>query len=156
MFETILVPLDGTPDAEKALDAVKAIDTQFESDVRLLLVSPTESALLATLAEGFGAGGSVAAAMEKGRTLYEIGSAYLESIRDNSGDPSWELEVRPGEPHRTIVEVADEINADLIIMASHTRTGLSRILMGSVAEDVLRHAHRPVLVVPVGHGAKKP
>lgn len=150
MFKKILVPLDGTPNAERALDAVKAVDREFESDVILLLVSPSEGALMTTLAEGFGASGSAAAALERGRTLQDLGRGYLESVRANLGDDSWSSDVRQGDPSATIVEVAHELDVDLIIMASHTRSGLSRILMGSVAEEVLRHAQRPVLVVPVG------
>ncbi len=153
MFEKILVPLDGTPDAERALDAVRAVDQHFESDVLLLLVSPSEGAMMTTLAEGFGATGSVAANIERERTLHEVGEAYLDTVRENYGDESWESDVRPGNPGPTIVAVADEIDAGLIIMASHTRSGWSRILMGSVAEEVLRHAQRPMLVVPV-HNAE--
>lgn len=155
MFKTILVPLDGTPDAERALDAVRAVDTHFESYVTLLLVSPSEGALMTTLAEGFGASGSVAAAIERDRTLHELGEAYLDSIRETYGDASWRSEVRPGDPGATIVEVAAEMDADLVIMASHVRSGFSRILMGSVAQEVLHHSQRPMLVVPVGHDAEE-
>jgi nucleotide-binding universal stress UspA family protein len=154
VFKKILVPLDGTPDAERALDAVKAVDSQFESDVTLLLVSPSEGALMTTLAEGFGASGSVAAAMERDRTMHDLGEAYLDSIRESYGDASWTSEVRPGNPGPTIVDVANELEVDLVIMASHVRSGISRILMGSVAEEVMRHADIPVMVIPVGHDAE--
>jgi nucleotide-binding universal stress UspA family protein len=47
-----------------------------------------------------------------------------------------------------ILAAADRLEADLIVMGTHGRTGLRRALMGSVAEEVLRRSHRPVLVVP--------
>lgn len=47
-----------------------------------------------------------------------------------------------------IMAAADRLQAGLIVMGTHGRTGLRRVLMGSVAEEVLRHASRPVLVVP--------
>src|SRR5512134_24986 len=47
-----------------------------------------------------------------------------------------------------ILTAADRLAADLIIMGTHGRSGLRRALMGSVAEEVLRRSHRPVLVVP--------
>jgi nucleotide-binding universal stress UspA family protein len=47
-----------------------------------------------------------------------------------------------------ILASADRLGADLIIMGTHGRSGLRRALMGSVAEEVLRRSHRPVLVVP--------
>jgi universal stress protein A len=52
-----------------------------------------------------------------------------------------------GTPEAEIVAFAEEKRADLIVMASHGRTGLSRLLMGSVAEAVLRRATCPVLIV---------
>jgi nucleotide-binding universal stress UspA family protein len=52
-----------------------------------------------------------------------------------------------GEPSATIVQVARETSADLIVMGTHGRTGLARVLMGSVAEDVLRTAPCPVMTV---------
>jgi nucleotide-binding universal stress UspA family protein len=52
-----------------------------------------------------------------------------------------------GEAAAEIVRVARDRNVDLIVIASHGRTGLGRILFGSTAEAVVRHAHCPVLVV---------
>jgi universal stress protein A len=52
-----------------------------------------------------------------------------------------------GEPFNEICRMAEEENASLIVMGSHGRTGLSHVLLGSVAERVVRHAPCPVLVV---------
>jgi nucleotide-binding universal stress UspA family protein len=52
-----------------------------------------------------------------------------------------------GEPFRDICRLAEHEQADLIVMGSHGRTGLRHVLLGSVAERVLRHAPCPVLVV---------
>ncbi|MFW5921068.1 MAG: universal stress protein [Polyangiales bacterium] len=52
-----------------------------------------------------------------------------------------------GMPHREIVRMADEIEADLIIMGTHGRSGLSHLLLGSVAERVVRTSTHPVLTV---------
>ena len=51
-----------------------------------------------------------------------------------------------GQPGESIVNAANEIAADLIVLGSHGRRGLSRLLMGSVAEYVLRHAHCAVII----------
>ncbi|AMY17471.1 universal stress protein [Rhodococcus kroppenstedtii] len=50
----------------------------------------------------------------------------------------------------TIVEVADEVNADIIVTGTRGRTGLRSLLQSSVADLVLKHSHRPVLIVPPG------
>jgi nucleotide-binding universal stress UspA family protein len=57
--------------------------------------------------------------------------------------------VEPGVPSATIVYFAEKENCDLIVMSSHGRTGLSRVLMGSVTEEILRKSPCPVLVVPL-------
>lgn len=55
--------------------------------------------------------------------------------------------VTTGDPSRAIVQAADEVGADLIVIGTHGRRGVQRLLLGSVAETVLRHAHCPVLAV---------
>src|SRR5207344_1571978 len=49
---------------------------------------------------------------------------------------------------KTIVSDADEVRADLLVLGSHGRSGVDRLLLGSVTEEVIRHAPCPVLVVP--------
>lgn len=60
-----------------------------------------------------------------------------------------------GHPKQEIINAAEEWGAQLIVMATHGRTGIGHLLMGSVAEAVLRHAKVPVLVVPLHAGQKK-
>jgi nucleotide-binding universal stress UspA family protein len=57
------------------------------------------------------------------------------------------FEVRFGDPGREIAAIAQEMGAGLIVMPSHGRTGLAHVLLGSVAERVVRLAHCPVLVL---------
>lgn len=79
----------------------------------------------------------------------------LENLRDaispmNLGNV--ELEVRLGDPGQVACERAEELGAELIVVGSHGRTGLSRMLLGSVAERVVRLAHCQVLIVKVHPG----
>ncbi len=60
---------------------------------------------------------------------------------------TWEVEIAAGHPADTIVRVAHERHADLIVMGTHGRTGLQHVLLGSVAEKVVRLAPCPVLTV---------
>lgn len=53
-----------------------------------------------------------------------------------------------GDPKKKITEIASQWNADLIVIASHGRRGIARVLMGSVAEGVLRHTKCPLFIVP--------
>ena len=56
--------------------------------------------------------------------------------------------VEEGKPFETILKVAEEWEADLIVLGTHGRTGLSHLLMGSVAEKVIRHSTKPMLIIP--------
>ena len=58
-----------------------------------------------------------------------------------------DFQVRFGDPGREIAAFAEKLHAELIVMPSHGRTGLSRSLIGSVAERVVRLAHCPVLIL---------
>jgi nucleotide-binding universal stress UspA family protein len=73
--------------------------------------------------------------------------AGLNRIQPPEAGISLEHRLGYGEPGSTILAVAEEIGADLIVMGTHGRTGLRRLLMGSVAEHVVRHASCPVLTV---------
>jgi nucleotide-binding universal stress UspA family protein len=58
--------------------------------------------------------------------------------------------VAGGQPFSAILDCAEAERADLIVISSHGRSGLSRALIGSVTDKILRGSHRPVLVVPTG------
>jgi len=74
----------------------------------------------------------------------------LEMGRQNVDDQV-QIAVRFGDPGHEIVAFADEIDAGLIVVSSHGRTGLHHLLLGSVAERVVRLAHCPVLVLKHKH-----
>ena len=73
--------------------------------------------------------------------------AQLNAIADANPQLRVECHVVEGQPATTILEVARELACDIIVIGSHGRTGLNRLLMGSVAENVVRHATCPVLTV---------
>jgi nucleotide-binding universal stress UspA family protein len=75
----------------------------------------------------------------------------LRLLRERVAGGPWAratLHVVVGDPATRIVAVADEVGADLVALASHSRKGLGRVLLGSVAEHVARFAHCAVLVLP--------
>ncbi len=73
-----------------------------------------------------------------------------QALKERLAEPRYEkvkLHVAIGDPGQAITELASELKADLIVLPSHGRTGLKRLLIGSVAERVVRLAHCPVLVL---------
>jgi universal stress protein A len=69
---------------------------------------------------------------------------------DVVGDLKIRKVIDAGQPYSTIVSRAEKERVDLIVISSHGRSGLSRMLIGSVTDKVLRASHVPVLVVPSG------
>ncbi|MEQ2006667.1 MAG: universal stress protein [Limisphaerales bacterium] len=78
---------------------------------------------------------------EAARAMAELAAAEL------CGLPNARTELRPGQPAEAIAEFARVMQAELLVIATHGRTGLARALLGSVAEHVVRRATCPVLVV---------
>lgn len=148
MFSKILIPLDGTSECESALAPAREIAAKFGSSVVLIEVTPGYGSIIgATAAEAFGASGSVAAVAEIAAAAESSAGAYLETIRQIHGDRSWQTIVAEGDSADAIVDQARAVGADLIVMATHARSGLKRLFIGSVAEDVIRQCGIPVLVV---------
>ena len=71
----------------------------------------------------------------------------LQDLARAAFSGAWEAEVAVGHPAETIVRVARERGADLIVMGTHGRTGLQHVLLGSVTEHVVRLASCPVLTI---------
>ena len=92
-----------------------------------------------------------------GATLQEIRerqAAEADGLTKQAGEQiaapgrlSIETAIREGDPRTAIVDEADEWQADLIVVGSHGRTGLKRLMLGSVAQSVVAHAHCSVEVV---------
>jgi nucleotide-binding universal stress UspA family protein len=148
MFSKILVPLDGNETAEAAIPFAAEMAKRFESGVVLLQVTPGYGQIIgATAAESFGASGSVQAAADIAVAAESAASAYLDAVRTKYGIAAWQTIVGEGNNASSIVEQAHAVGADLIVMATHARSGLKRLFLGSVSEDVIRNAGIPVLVV---------
>jgi nucleotide-binding universal stress UspA family protein len=144
MFERILAPLDGSPEAARVVPAVARIARLMGGSVILLqaLDTVTETTKYAAA--------SLAPYTVTSDT--EGAQAYLDGVATAiAGEGvSVETEVRTGSVGGVIVEVAREKNADAIILNSHGRTGFLERLLGSVAETVAREAPVPVLLMRAG------
>jgi len=135
----ILVAYDGSGPAQKAVD--HAIETYGDEEILLLRV--------VELADGSTSAGINLAkeALKNRRDSAEKES--LEELQEllERDDLDINLEITMGRPDREIVEYAEENDIDHIILGSYGRSGVSRVLLGSIAERVVRRAPVPVTVV---------
>jgi nucleotide-binding universal stress UspA family protein len=139
MFKKILVPLDGSPEAEAVVTALAGLPTGDATVVRLLHVAPVPSAVMDETRV-------VAYADQEADRLRHNGEVYLRRMAKQLAGFPVEMMVRFGDPAEEIVGEAQECGADLIAMASHRRAGVNRFLFGSVTESVLRETGVPVFV----------
>ncbi|MBI4304868.1 MAG: universal stress protein, partial [Chloroflexi bacterium] len=141
VFRTVLIPLDGTENAERIVGRVAGLARGLDLHILLLTVlQPSRSGT----ASGEQAG-EVSAIDRAHRYLEEI------SQRLNGLGIVARSHVVSGHPAEAIVEQADRLEADLIAMATHRGGRLSGGLLGSVTSDVVRRSHLPVLAM---HPAK--
>src|SRR5438067_8289621 len=163
MYERILVPLDGSQLAEDVLPYVKALAEKFGSTVTLLRVVPPIEAYMMASMETPIIGQAVTpyptidtAGIEQAEK--EAATEYLQKLTANwsTGKPDAKQVVTEGPAAEMILEAARNPGADLIAMTTHGRGGLARLVMGSVADEVIRKAACPVLLVRVSKNEASP
>ncbi len=143
MYKKILVPLDGSSRAEKILPHVKNLakvngsEVMFLQVIRPIIVSDGYKGILVEESQG-----------ESNRKLGEA-LEYLSGIEGEFRESGIITNKRSliGAVVNTIIEVSQSENVDLIAMASHGRSGLSRVFYGSVAAGILQAVDRPLLLI---------
>ena len=145
MFKHLLVPLDGSPLAEKALPATLEIASRFDSEITLLRVIQPPYVLT-------NVGGSNYAALFTALRdqAEEEAKSYLTTQQNSLRQQGYQVHAQMvnGDPIAEIIlQVAETTQADMIVMSTHGRGGLSRWVYGSVADRILRHANIPVLLI---------
>jgi len=137
----ILIPID---DSEQATDALEYALEEFQSDdiTVIHVIDPIEA--------GYTAQATVPGYSEE---WYEQAEEEAQSLFEDAQDVADEYGVtldtatEVGRPSRTIVNYAEENDVGHIVMGSHGRSGVTRILLGSVAESVVRRSPIPVTIV---------
>jgi nucleotide-binding universal stress UspA family protein len=136
----VLVPMDGS---EQSWAAFEYALEQFPDAtlVCLRVVNPVQAGY------GIGMEGNAAAADEVMDARRETAEEMFDEVRERAAAAGADLETRieVGRPARTIEEVAEAV--DHVVVGSHGREGIARVLLGSVAENVIRRSPVPVTVV---------
>ncbi|WP_416839455.1 universal stress protein [Haloferax sp. DFSO52] len=137
MFDEILLPIDGSSASETAVPHVFELAERFDSVVHVLFVVDDTRDSISIM------DGPILDSLEQEghRHVEEMVKRATERGIDAVGA------VIRGAPYEAIVEFADEHDIDVIVMATHGRTGVERVLLGSVTERVVRTAPVPVLTV---------
>ena len=135
----LLVPVDFSDCSKKALQYAIPFARQFGASITLLYVVQPYVPMPETMAVDWEL---IATRMREG------GKEELNALSKSlDGDVPRETMLRVGSPDVEIVAAAKELDADMIILSTHGRTGLGHVFLGSTTERVVRHAGCPVLVV---------
>ena len=142
-FSRILVPLDGSPVSEQVLTPVTLLAHSTGASIILVQVVPTGGSIRRIAAHPFRR-----LSTQDNIAQHEETSGYLnalaEEIRSKGTDVT--IDVAHGTPAEEIVAMGTRHRASLIAMCTHGRTGLRRLALGSVAEQVLRQSAMPLLL----------
>ncbi len=138
MYNKILVPLDGSKLAECVLDHAKVIVGEPNEITLLYVIEPLEVPLSSEKYKR-----NIEA--DAGKAAKDYLKRTAAKLKRGGGAPK--TEVVFGKPAKTIVSYAADSGANLIVMATHGRSGVQRWFLGSVADAVLHSASVPVLLV---------
>jgi nucleotide-binding universal stress UspA family protein len=132
----VVIPFDFSEHGDRALESARVL-VEDTKDLHVVYVLPTIE-----LAEP----GVIWETIDDEARRKHAEQAFREEFAATPFDHV-DFRVRFGDPGREIAAFAEEIKAELIVMPSHGRTGLSRLFIGSVAERVVRLAHCPVFIL---------
>lgn len=143
-FNHILVPLDGSSLAEKALPLATTLAQKHQSQIVLLRVLRFFLLARCGYQEIF-----PGEAIEDYGPTYQEAESYLQAWQRELGEQGFgvRIRLRGASPNQHIADVIAAQEVDLIVMATHGRGGLARWLSGSIADEVVRRSHCPVLLV---------
>jgi nucleotide-binding universal stress UspA family protein len=161
MFKRLLVPLDGSRFASRALRYAAEVAQRFGAEVILIqVIKPATPVIDAGAPVGVSPAAAeivLQAALEADKRNAARAGRYLSgkvrAIRSRRIRSSYH--VLMGEAARSIMEFSEKENIDLVVMTTHGKSGLRRALMGSVADVVIRESGKPVLVIRPQTGSKK-
>jgi nucleotide-binding universal stress UspA family protein len=141
MYSKILVPLDGSHLAERAIEP--ALEMARSSDAEIILLEAVQDSLAPVPEAHYHvpARETYRSAITSMKYLQEVAARLRPQVRK----VQWH--VKEGDAIGTILGFAHQHDVDIIVMGTHGRTGISRVLLGSVAEKVSLTTHRPVVLV---------
>ena len=151
-MKKILIALDYDPSAQKIAETGYAFAKSMNAQLILLHITSDPayySSLNYSPIMGFDSFSNLDIIQtDTTEVLKKAAQEYLDKIKQHLGDKSIQTVVKDGDFGQSILDTATEMNVDVIVMGTHSRRGLDKILMGSVAEKVLHKSSIPLFIIP--------
>ncbi|RJT06474.1 universal stress protein [Halococcus sp. IIIV-5B] len=140
MYDRILVPTDGSPEVDPVVEHAVELARVHDAELHAIYVVNTA---------GYASLPADSAIEGLGTMLNDQGEGALDRVEELASGVTVERVLVEGAPSKRIVEYAEREGCDLVVMGTHGRGGIDRLLLGSVAERVVRTSSVPVLTVRV-------
>ena len=139
-FHKILIAIDNNQSSELVALSGLQLAQQYDSEIALVSIPQ---------GDGFQEHDPATQAELEDMMEHNLNASQLNVIHKIFKDVPVKRFVEKGVPYKVIIEIADKWGADIIVMGTHGRKGLPHLLLGSVAEDVIRHSKKTLVVIPV-------
>jgi len=139
-FHKILIAIDTLPSSETVALSGLQLAKQFNSEIALISIIDPDSII----------DEETASPREREDMMeHNLNRSQVNVIEKVFKDVPVKSFVERGNPSKVIVQTAEKWGADIIVMGTHGRKGLPHLLIGSVAEDVVRHSKKTLIIIPV-------
>ena len=139
-YNKILIAFDNGSTAEKVASEGFALAQQLHAEIAVISVIETTFLM---------ADGGITLNDEAQMTKADIEENQQMIIRNFFGGQTVTTFIEEGVTHEVILKVAEKWGADLIVLGTHGRTGISHLLMGSLAETMVKHSPKPLVIIPI-------
>lgn len=149
--DRVMIAIDGSDASDRIIDAVIRLGCFARRSLEVVAVAPSPvpgPAIMLAGADGMPVAWFEEAVEAAREAMATAASAAAARLTDAGYEATWSVPL--GDPASTIVDHAATSHADAVVVGTHGRTGLDRLLLGSVARNVLLHAHTTVVVIPRG------
>lgn len=152
-MKKVLIAIDYTPEAQKIAETGHELSKALNARTILLHVT-SKATYYSYLSYSPIMGFDVSSNLDVVQTntiekLKKIALKFLDKSRQYLGDETIQTVVKEGDFGQCILQTAKEMKVDIIVIGTHNRKGLDKLLIGSVAEKVLHHSNVPVFIIPV-------
>lgn len=151
-IKKVLIALDYSPTAKMVAEAGYSLACNLDANVVLLHIIAERiyytSADYSPITGFTGFMDMSELQLDSTEAIINMGLHYLDSARKHLGDENIKTIIREGEVAEAILETADEVHAQVIVMGLHSQKWLEKLIMGSVTEKVLQNTSLPLFVIP--------
>jgi len=146
MYRHLLIPTDGSERAQQAVSQGLALARALKAKVTAVTIEPSFDVYAVPASKTYSMSGAFEEHAKQAKAHAEkILSAVADEARA-AGVPCETLQIEDDNPYEAIIKTAERKGCDLIVIASHGRSGIAAVVLGSVTNKVLTHSKIPVLV----------